>query len=93
VRAASEVGLRDVGENYVAELEEKKSATQDLDLTWYFLGALQTNKILRVTTPPTCSARCRGSRRSTGSLEPAAHGDLRAGRLHERRHAQRRAGE
>ena len=50
VRAASEVGLRDVGENYVAELEEKKSATQDLDLTWYFLGTLQTNKILRVTT-------------------------------------------
>jgi hypothetical protein len=49
VRAARAVGLRDVGENYVDELEEKKSATEDLDLTWYFLGAVQTNKIRRVT--------------------------------------------
>src|ERR1700689_3781766 len=49
VRAASAVGLRDVGENYVDELATKKNATEDLDLTWYFLGAVQTNKISRVT--------------------------------------------
>ena len=49
VRAASAVGLRDVGESYVDELEEKRSATRDLDLTWYFLGAVQTNKINRLT--------------------------------------------
>ena len=49
VRAASVVGLRDIGENYVDELEEKRSATEDLDLTWYFLGAVQSNKISRIT--------------------------------------------
>jgi uncharacterized pyridoxal phosphate-containing UPF0001 family protein len=49
VRAASAVGLRDIGENYVDDLEEKRSVTLDLDLTWYFLGAVQTNKISRVT--------------------------------------------
>jgi uncharacterized pyridoxal phosphate-containing UPF0001 family protein len=49
VRAASAVGLHDVGENYLDELEEKNYATDDLDLTWYFLGAVQTNKITRLT--------------------------------------------
>jgi uncharacterized pyridoxal phosphate-containing UPF0001 family protein len=49
VRAANTVGLHDIGENYVDELEEKKNNTSDLDLTWYFLGAVQTNKIARVT--------------------------------------------
>jgi pyridoxal phosphate enzyme (YggS family) len=49
VRAAYEAGLRDVGENYVDELCEKRSSSADLDLHWHFLGALQTNKIARVT--------------------------------------------
>lgn len=48
VRAAHAAGLRVVGENYVAELTSKRDATRDLDLTWHFLGALQTNKIARV---------------------------------------------
>ena len=48
VRAAYEVGLRDIGENYVEELCEKRSLTAALDLRWHFLGALQTNKIARV---------------------------------------------
>jgi pyridoxal phosphate enzyme (YggS family) len=48
VRAAYAVGLRDVGENYVDELCEKRARTDDLDLQWHFLGALQTNKIARV---------------------------------------------
>jgi pyridoxal phosphate enzyme (YggS family) len=47
VRAAYEVGLRDIGENYVDELCEKRSLTPTLDLQWHFLGALQTNKIAR----------------------------------------------
>jgi PLP dependent protein len=47
VRAAAAAGLRVVGENYVAELEAKRAATSDLDLTWHYLGALQTNKIAR----------------------------------------------
>ena len=45
VRAAHEVGLRAMGENYVDELSQKRAATSDLALTWHFLGALQSNKI------------------------------------------------
>jgi PLP dependent protein len=48
VRAAAGAGLGVVGENYVAELVAKRDATRDLELTWHFLGALQTNKIARV---------------------------------------------
>ena len=48
VRAAAAVGLNTVGENYVGELEEKSRATQDLALRWHYLGALQTNKIVRI---------------------------------------------
>jgi pyridoxal phosphate enzyme (YggS family) len=47
VRAAYDVGLRSVGENYVDEMVEKRTATSDLALTWYFMGALQSNKIAR----------------------------------------------
>ncbi len=45
VRAAHEVGLRTVGENYVDELSEKRAAAGDLPMTWHYLGALQSNKI------------------------------------------------
>jgi PLP dependent protein len=48
VRAAYQVGLRHVGENYVDELCEKRGATPECDLQWHFLGALQTNKIPRI---------------------------------------------
>jgi uncharacterized pyridoxal phosphate-containing UPF0001 family protein len=48
VRAAAANGLVDVGENYVDELEVKFAQSRDLDLSWYFLGTLQTNKIARV---------------------------------------------
>ncbi|HVB71095.1 MAG TPA: hypothetical protein VND83_06305 [Acidimicrobiales bacterium] len=48
VRAAYDVGLRVVGENYLNELVAKRDATSDVDLTWHFLGALQTNKITGV---------------------------------------------
>jgi pyridoxal phosphate enzyme (YggS family) len=48
VRAAVANGLRDVGENYVDELETKFALSRDLDPSWYFLGALQSNKIARV---------------------------------------------
>ncbi len=47
VRAAYGAGLRTIGENYVDELAQKRSANADLDLEWHFLGALQTNKISR----------------------------------------------
>jgi uncharacterized pyridoxal phosphate-containing UPF0001 family protein len=47
VRAAAAAGITAVGENYVAELEEKRAACFDLDLRWHFLGALQGNKVAR----------------------------------------------
>jgi uncharacterized pyridoxal phosphate-containing UPF0001 family protein len=45
VRAASAVGLRAVGENYLDEMRAKRGATSDVDVRWHFLGALQSNKI------------------------------------------------
>jgi len=50
VRAAAANGLLDVGENYVDELETKFAQSRDLDLSWYFLGPLQSNKIARVAS-------------------------------------------
>ncbi|HEV7958930.1 MAG TPA: YggS family pyridoxal phosphate enzyme [Acidimicrobiales bacterium] len=47
VRAAYALGLRDFGENYVDELCAKRTALGETDVTWHFLGALQTNKIVR----------------------------------------------
>jgi pyridoxal phosphate enzyme (YggS family) len=49
VRAAVENGLHHLGENYVDELESKCALSRDLDVSWHFLGALQSNKIARVT--------------------------------------------
>ena len=48
VRIAREVGLTCVGENYVEELEQKRLSCSDVDVTWNYLGALQTNKIARI---------------------------------------------
>jgi PLP dependent protein len=48
VRAAAANGLDHVGENYVDELESKFAQSRDLDLSWSFLGPLQSNKIARV---------------------------------------------
>jgi hypothetical protein len=47
VRAAHANGLTHVGENYVEELEFKVAQSRDLELSWYFVGALQSNKIAR----------------------------------------------
>jgi pyridoxal phosphate enzyme (YggS family) len=47
VDAALANGLHDLGENYVDELEAK-SAQRHEDLTWHFIGTLQSNKIARI---------------------------------------------
>ena len=44
VRAAHARGLRDFGENYAQEAIEKVRALADLDITWHFIGAIQSNK-------------------------------------------------
>jgi len=44
VRAAAAAGQRDFGENYVQEALAKIQALADPDLTWHFIGPIQSNK-------------------------------------------------
>jgi pyridoxal phosphate enzyme (YggS family) len=48
VRLLSGLGLADVGENRDAEAAPKAAQCSDLDLTWHFIGQLQTNKCASV---------------------------------------------
>jgi PLP dependent protein len=47
-RAALAAGLHRLGENYAAELVEKAHALAGEDVSWHYLGAIQTNKIGRL---------------------------------------------
>ena len=51
VEAALRAGLRDIGENYVQELERKRGdvAASD-DVRWHFLGRVQSNKARRIAS-------------------------------------------
>ena len=44
VRLLAGLGVTDIGENRDAEAAPKAAACADLDLTWHFIGQLQTNK-------------------------------------------------
>ena len=44
VREAAALGIQHLGENYLDEAIDKIQATQDLDLTWHFIGRIQSNK-------------------------------------------------
>ncbi len=44
IRLLAELGVRDIGENRDQEAAPKAAACSDLDLTWHFVGQLQTNK-------------------------------------------------
>ena len=48
VRLLAELGVTDVGENRHQEAVGKHAECADLDLTWHFVGALQTNKAAAV---------------------------------------------
>lgn len=48
IRAAVEAGAKDLGENYVQELEEKAGALAEEDVRWHAIGHLQTNKVRRI---------------------------------------------
>ena len=48
VRLLSELGVTDIGENRDAEAAPKASECADLNLTWHFIGQLQTNKCASV---------------------------------------------
>lgn len=45
IRTAYESGINYFGENYVQELLEKKKLTADLQITWDFIGNLQSKKV------------------------------------------------
>ena len=44
VQAAIEAGATILGENYVQEAREKISTLSDFDISWHFIGHLQSNK-------------------------------------------------
>jgi PLP dependent protein len=48
IRRAAGCGIRDIGENRLQEAVPKKEALSDLDLTWHFIGHLQSNKAKKV---------------------------------------------
>ncbi|MBR8745319.1 YggS family pyridoxal phosphate-dependent enzyme [Nocardiopsis sp. MG754419] len=50
VRVLSSLGVSNVGENRDQEAAPKAAATADLDLTWHFVGQLQTNKARSVAS-------------------------------------------
>jgi pyridoxal phosphate enzyme (YggS family) len=49
VRLLAELGVTDVGENRHQEAQEKVGECADLELTWHFIGGLQSNKAAAVT--------------------------------------------
>ncbi len=48
VRILAELGVTDVGENRHQEAEAKAAECAELDLTWHFIGGLQSNKAAAV---------------------------------------------
>ncbi|MGW4034038.1 YggS family pyridoxal phosphate-dependent enzyme [Streptomyces sp. NPDC004838] len=50
VRILHELGVRHVAENRDQDAAPKAAACADLDLTWHFVGQLQTNKVRSVAT-------------------------------------------
>jgi PLP dependent protein len=44
VRLLAELGVTDVGENRHQEASAKAAACADLDLSWHFIGSIQSNK-------------------------------------------------
>jgi len=48
VRLLADLGVRHVGENRHQEAEAKRAACADLDLSWHFIGGLQSNKAAAV---------------------------------------------
>lgn len=44
IRAAAATGIKDFGESYLQEALPKIEALAELQLTWHFIGALQSNK-------------------------------------------------
>jgi len=54
VRAALAAGMTTLGENYAAELIEKAAVISNDDISWHYLGAIQTNKVGRLAQVTSC---------------------------------------
>lgn len=50
IRAAHAAGLSQFGESYLQEALEKIGQLGDLDLTWHFIGPIQSNKTRQIAT-------------------------------------------
>ena len=50
IRILYDLGVRDVGENRHQDAEAKADELSDLDLTWHFVGQIQSNKAARIAT-------------------------------------------
>jgi pyridoxal phosphate enzyme (YggS family) len=50
IRIAHDCGLTAFGENYVQEALEKIATLSDLDLSWHFIGPIQSNKTQAIAT-------------------------------------------
>lgn len=50
VRLLHDLGVRDVGENRHPEGRDKRASCDDLDLTWHYIGNLQSNKAAAVAS-------------------------------------------
>jgi pyridoxal phosphate enzyme (YggS family) len=48
IRLLRELGVRDIGENRHQEAEQKAAELADLDITWHFVGQVQSNKASRI---------------------------------------------
>jgi len=49
VREACLAGQREFGENYLQEALEKQQTLSDLDISWHFIGPIQSNKTKAIT--------------------------------------------
>jgi|DEB0MinimDraft_3_1074331.scaffolds.fasta_scaffold00376_5 pyridoxal phosphate enzyme (YggS family) len=89
VRRLADLGVRDMGENRDQEAKAKAAATPDLDITWHFIGQLQTNKansvaryadvIHSVDRPELVAALERGAERADRTLTCLIQVDLEDG--------------
>ena len=48
IRTAYDAGIHDFGENYLAEALDKMPLLSDLEITWHYIGRIQSNKTRQI---------------------------------------------
>jgi pyridoxal phosphate enzyme (YggS family) len=81
VRLLAELGVHDIGENRDQEARPKAAACADLELTWHFVGRLQTNKCRSVATYADVVHSVDRPKLVTALAEAAARADRQVGVL------------